>query len=50
LGVALAKAGRLPEAIAQFEAAIKIDPDTPGARENLKAVQQAMSRSETGQQ
>jgi tetratricopeptide (TPR) repeat protein len=49
LGVALSRAGRWPEAIAQFEAAIKIDPNSPGAREDLKAAQQTLSPSETGQ-
>ncbi len=49
LGVALSRAGRWPEAIAQFEAAIKIDPNSPGVREDLKAAQQTMSQSETGQ-
>ena len=35
LGVALAQAGRIPEAIAQYEQALRIKPDFPEAHNNL---------------
>jgi tetratricopeptide (TPR) repeat protein len=38
LGVALARAGRAPEAVAEFEAALRLEPDSARAHYNLGVV------------
>ena len=39
MGVALARSGKLEEAIAQYEKSLQIDPDSAEARNNLAVVQ-----------
>ena len=39
LGLALARVGRLPEAVGYFEAATRLAPDFQEARENLRRAQ-----------
>jgi Flp pilus assembly protein TadD len=43
LGLALARLGRMPEAVAQFAAAVQLAPDYREARENLARAQAELS-------
>jgi Flp pilus assembly protein TadD len=36
--------GRFREAVAQFEAALRVDPDDPEIRENLKSARAALPK------
>ncbi len=47
LGTALARLGRLSEAIPQFEDALEISPDLEAAKRNLESAQ-AMLRAQEG--
>jgi Flp pilus assembly protein TadD len=42
--VVYAAQGRFREAVAQFEAALHVDPDDPEIRENLKRVREALPK------
>jgi tetratricopeptide (TPR) repeat protein len=44
LGIVLAETGRLPDALAEFRTAVRLQPDDPGARDNLKRAEQMMER------